>query len=376
MMKDIMIQLLLEQPYFGYIGAKVSFEEDDSIVTTQMRYDNKPIIAYNRDWFESLDEKKKKGHVIHELLHLGLLHPYRREHRRKDLWLAACDIAVNEFIESDQQSSDSLTRYAIFRELKVEMDANKSAEYYYNRLLDEEDQISFEEKEKKRLMSFPSQRSYRIESFEDIDQRQLGAKALMEELISVQSLSMEEGVIKGPLGDLSEEIYREHKQDWRHILKLFLSGQGRIRRTKTYKRQSRRFEDVPGWRRSLGMKALVAIDESGSVSNADVASFHKELSRIRQIAGTDIQVTRFDTECSEPVSLREFLTDKQRRRKGGTDFRPIFELADREKIPVVIIFTDGQGKAPMSVHQKVLWVLLGQQKAPVNYGTEVHFHEN
>lgn len=375
-MKDILIELLLEHPYYGYLGAKVSFMEDSTIETAKLHYEGKAIIYYNGQWFETLEHKKQKGHVIHQLLHLGLLHPYRRENRIKDLWLAACDIAVHELMEADERLPDALTRYAVFRELKLEMDANRSAEYYYEQLIGEQDRIDFEEKDNKRYMSFPSARSYAIESFDDIDSRELGAKALMEELMSVQSQSMEEGVIKGPLSEQTEEIYRQQKQDWRHVLKLFLSGQGRIQRTKTYKRQSRRFDDVAGKRRRIGVKALVAIDESGSVSNDDVASFHRELSKVHQIAGADLLVTRFDTQCSDPVSLREFLTQNHTRRKGGTDFGPVFDMADREKMPVVILFTDGQGKAPERVNQKVLWVLIGQHKAPVPYGMEVHFHED
>jgi predicted metal-dependent peptidase len=69
------------------------------------------------------------------------------------------------------------------------------------------------------------------------------------------------------------------------------------------------------------------------------------------------------------------MIDNKREKRGGTDFTPIFQLADQLKIPLVIIFTDGDGKAPESVNQNTLWVLTKGACKPAYYGTSVTFAE-
>jgi len=55
------------------------------------------------------------------------------------------------------------------------------------------------------------------------------------------------------------------------------------------------------------------------------------------------------------------------------DFRPIFRLVDKMKIPLVIIFTDGDGEAPISANQNTLWVLTKNSKKPADFGCCVRF---
>jgi predicted metal-dependent peptidase len=139
------------------------------------------------------------------------------------------------------------------------------------------------------------------------------------------------------------------------VLKRFLSGRGRLVARKSYKRVSRRFDDLPGSKRSVGVEALLAVDESGSVSDAMVRAFFDELGKINRINGVSLQVTAFDTECSAPVPLGSFVAKAGREKRGGTDFRPVFALADRLRIGRVIIFTDGDGERPESANQRTLW---------------------
>jgi predicted metal-dependent peptidase len=67
---------------------------------------------------------------------------------------------------------------------------------------------------------------------------------------------------------------------------------------------------------------------------------------VNQITNAQILVTEFDTECSKPQPAAEYRQAKQRVKRGGTDFRPVFALADSLKVPLLVIFTDGDGSAP------------------------------
>jgi len=144
---------------------------------------------------------------------------------------------------------------------------------------------------------------------------------------------------------------------------------------RSYKRQSRRFDNLPGTKRSIGVTALLAVDESGSISNALVNQFYTELRNINKITSAAIQVTRFDTECTDPVPLDKFKFNQKREKSGGTDFRPVFNLADKLRMKLLIIFTDGDGIAPDSAHQNTLWVITGNGKKPADFGHYVTFDQ-
>jgi len=102
---------------------------------------------------------------------------------------------------------------------------------------------------------------------------------------------------------------------------------------------------------------LLAIDESGSISDSQVVKFYNELLAIKKITGATLSVTQFDTDCTMPIPIEKYSKVKERVKNGGTDFRPVFELADSLHMPLLIIFTDGDGEAPLHSNQKVLWVL-------------------
>jgi predicted metal-dependent peptidase len=197
--------------------------------------------------------------------------------------------------------------------------------------------------------------------------------ALKSSLEQAFSDAKSDGEIPSELEDGIDEGYKDIRMDWRVILKRFLTGRGKMIIRKSYKRQSRRYEELPGTKRSVGVNALIAIDESGSISDTLVKEFYHELTEINKITGTSMLVTRFDTECSKPVPLSTFVADYKRAKRGGTDFRPIFKLADEMKIPLVIIFTDGDGETPADVNQNTLWILTKNSKKPTAFGCSIYF---
>lgn len=198
------------------------------------------------------------------------------------------------------------------------------------------------------------------------------AKSLITELIAQAG---SEGEIPAGIGDSLNEIYNTSEVNWRNVLKRFLTGKGRVKVRKTCKKVSRRFDDLPGSKRSIGTSALVALDESGSISDKQVMKFFDEMLEIKRITGADIRITQFDTACTNPVPIDMYIRKKARVKNGGTDYHPVFQLADKLHIPHLIIFTDGEGPAPDSANQKVLWVLTGGGKIPADFGYSVTFDE-
>ncbi len=372
-MQEVMIKLLTIQPLYGFVAASVSTIATEKVETIRMASIPELVIYYNPGWFDTLSSQHKQGVVLHELLHVIFLHQYRRGNRQILLWSVACDLAVNEMLPEGYLEPDSVTVEKLNRKAGLRMEKNKNAEYYYEMITDMEDLLGFSHIEGDSILIFEGENSLKVQKLSEETASDMEVNALKSNLAQSMSDAQSDAEAFAGMDERIEEIYRDIQMDWRVILKRFLTGRGRMITRKSYKRQSRRYEDLPGTKRSVGVDALIAIDESGSISDSLVNEFYKELREINKITGTNMMVTRFDTECTEPVSLSTFTVTNKRIKRGGTDFRPVFSLADRHKIPLVIIFTDGDGEAPASANQNTLWVLTKNAKKPANFGYFLSF---
>jgi Uncharacterized protein conserved in bacteria len=372
---EIVVKLLIEQPFYGYVASSVSIIESDNIADIRMASIPELVIYYNPVWFETLSDQHKMGAVLHELLHVILLHQYRRGDREIILWSVACDMAVNELLPEQNILKEAVTVERMAKKLKYKMERNQNAEFYYNIISDTEEFISFTAVEGDSILISEGGTKLQVQKMSEESASSTEINALKSNLAQTFSDAKTEGGLPEGLEDRIEENYRDVRMDWRVILKRFLTGRGKMLIRKSYKRQSRRYEELPGTKRGVGVNALIAIDESGSISDALVKEFYKELTEINKITGTSMAVTRFDTQCSEPVPLATFVINHKREKRGGTDFRPVFQLADARKIPLVIIFTDGDGEAPAAVNQNTLWILTKNAKKPASFGYFLNFEE-
>lgn len=371
--QDVVMKLLIDQPFYGYVASTVSFVETEGVETIRMASIPDLVIYYNPVWFDRLSNQNKMGVVLHELLHVIFLHQFRRNNREISLWSVACDMAVNEFIPEDNIPPDMITVRRIAKKLNRNIDRQKNAEYYYSIIDEGEEFASFLTIEGDSILISEGGMLLKAQKVPKEEASASEINALRADIAQIFSETKMDGGISEGLEDGINETVRDVRIDWRVILKRFLTGRGKMIVRKTYKRQSRRYEELPGTKRSVGVSALIAIDESGSVSDALVKQFYQELTEINKITGISMLVTRFDTRCSEPVPLSTFVTDSRRAKRGGTDFRPIFKLADERKIPLVIIFTDGDGEAPTAVNQNTLWVLTKNARKPADFGYKVNF---
>jgi len=371
--QDVMVHLLLKQPFYGYIASSVIPVE--SADTPTMNMVNSPTLKllYNKKWYEMLKDEQAVGAVIHELLHLILLHSFRRGSRESHLWTIACDMAVNEHIDHELLPPEAITVEKISKEIKERLPEIKSAEYYYDIISKDENSISFLENSSEIKVVLKDGCELKASKSMEGDSSEVNMKALKSMLSELIEQAKTEGEVPAGVINFIDDIYKTHEVNWRNVLKRFLSGKGKIMVRKTCKRESKRFEDLPGNKRTVGVTVLLAIDESGSISDKQSAKFYNELLSIKNITGAFISVTEFDTSCSEPTPAQKYIRGRKRVKNGGTDFRPVFELADKMKIPLLIVFTDGDGTAPEHSNQKVLWVLTKGGKRPAEFGHCVTF---
>lgn len=371
--QDAILQLLLKQPFYGYVASVVTPCENDDITDISLDATAVPRLMYNREWFEALSDEQAIGAVTHELLHLVLLHPFRRGSRVKLLWAAACDMAVNEHLPPSMLPDNAVTVSKIAGEFKENLPPCESAEVYYGLLLKNEGNVSFIERNNEVRLVLRSGLELKASPCSEDDTGEMNKNAVKSMLSEVLQQAEAEGEIPEGMEQYLADVYQSFEINWRNILKRFMTGRGKVILHKTCKRESKRFDNLPGSKRTVGTNTLLAVDASGSITESQIRQFHAELYAISRITGATLYVTQFDTECTDAVPLRQYIRDKKRVKGGGTDFRPVFHLADKMRIPLLIIFTDGDGTVPETANQKVLWVLTKGAAKPAAFGHCITF---
>lgn len=374
-MNDAMLHLLLKQPFYGYVAASVTPAESEEVSTIQMINESTLKLLYNRQWFEALKEINAVGVIIHELLHIILLHPYRREGRNLLLWTVACDMAVNEQLPAGLLMEDSITVERIASEIRQKLPKGKSAEFYYEIIAQGESLFSFFEVNDEIRVTLKSGLELKANRQMPDDNSEINKSALKSMMSELMKQAQFEGEIPGGVSALISDIYITTDINWRNVLRRFLTGKGRVTKYKSFKKESRRFENLPGNKRTLGLNALIALDSSGSISDKQLALFHGELLKISKITGAKLLVTQFDNECTTPLAIERYTREKKRIKSGGTDYRPVFELADALGMSLLVVFTDGEGTAPAEANQKVVWMLPVNGKRPASYGHCLNYQE-
>jgi predicted metal-dependent peptidase len=358
-------ELLIHFPFYGYAASLFLFKEAKDIDEYTVSYGNPHCFKYNPGWFKDLTFLHRQGILLHEILHLLLIHPFRQGDKSSLIWAIACDIAVFEQLPRDYWYPQSINRVAVEKEIRRNLPEKKSAEEYYQILVDVDQRYPFGKDPETGLVTFGSKKKFKVETWDDQSFDENDRDAIQSQVAQMMSRFHSTEDLPDGVGRLLDSIHGDFKINWRRVIKQFLTGRGPVIKERSFKRPSRRFDGFPGNKRSIGTRALIAVDESGSISDTLLRQFFEEIRKISRVTGVNISVVRFDTGCSSPVPLSRFVKSSERIKGGGTDFLPIFKTASSFGFRLVIVFTDGDGSYPEHIRQKCLWVLTKPVKPPV-----------
>ena len=166
-------------------------------------------------------------------------------------------------------------------------------------------------------------------------------------------------------GHLREEIRKSvaRSVDWRSVLRNFVGSLERGNRTTTMKRINKRYPYIhPGSKRGYTAKLLIAVDQSGSVSNEMLSMFFGELAALTK--RVSVTILPFDYTVAEDAMVewkKGTNPDIKRVRGGGTDFEAPTRFANdpknRGKWDGMLVLTDGECSKPGPSRIKRGWVL-------------------
>jgi len=354
-------ELVMSQPFFASIALRLRLEEKKNLPAI-MGTDSVKLY-YNPDMIEAekLTEIELRTIVCHEVLHVALLHSFRKENRDHFLWNVACDYAVNLIIEDTPglKLADGLLfdrRYA-----------GMSAEAIYDLLPKTMTQQALNGMDKK----MPGD-VYEYEGSGNADDKSDPYSASKEEMEQQWKIDVSAAAnaarMAGTLPSGLERMITKMlapKIPWQEVLTRFVTSQAKD--DYTFKSPNRRFVHAGLYLPTLNNPRLdnigIIVDTSGSISEEQLNEFASEMQSIMHLyPGTEAEVLYVDTEVAnhQTMDAEDFaLVPKG---GGGTDFAPGFEWFDEHKIDpaCIIYFTDGYCNSYPNdryVNCPVLWVV-------------------
>lgn len=388
-------ELVLEHPFFAHLALRLEMVEDG---TCRSAWSDGRVLAYNPAYVESLSLEKTKGLQCHEVLHLACCHHTRRKGRDRKLWNTACDYAINPLLleaglelptgylddpAHHGKSADAIYARLVERDeeirggaqsgLEQETDKPDEAEGGANGLdRDEEQSLSGQESSEEEAASdkgFDPGMSGEVRDVSPELDSPEGADDLGREedswrmaLAQALNKAREAGELPGGLERLVAEALSP-TLSWRELLRRFLSDAAK--NDFSWVRPDRRHLHAGLYLPSLYNEELahvaVAVDVSGSITQAEMDSFTAELSAVLEEFDSELTVFTCDAALSSRQRLArwDLPLDFRVNGGGGTDFRPPFAQLHEEGVSpaCLIYFTDLEcDRFPEEPDYPVLWI--------------------
>ena len=343
------LQVRRECSFFGSLMLFAQIETTKKLPTAAT--DGRKIF-FNEEFLNSLSSKEQNALMLHEVLHMALLHVTRRQNRDPHIWNIAADIVVNDLIE--RNTSFPLPQGAI-TDTRFQ---DKSVEYIYEALLKSEKKYKLvindilqpgnsEQNKGDTNLSEPL-------SQEETDEIESFWKDKMEILKNSSEHNLSNGKGSLPAG-IEQEISTilEPEVDWRHALWKYVG-----KTPADFDDLDRRFIYKGLYLESLLTEAVevsVCIDTSGSVSDELLMQFTGELKGIlRSYPNVKCSLFFADTDLAGPYEIDRIEQMPKAIGRGGTSFVPFFDYLKKHgeensllgNNKLSIYFTDGYGDFP------------------------------
>ena len=326
----------------------------------------------NPDWFASLEEKERIGLLAHEAWHVAFQHMFRLMGRDPEIWNQAADHVINlMLLDNGFELPPNGLHDPAYKGL--------STEQVYDCLV--KDPSSQKPDPDMMDIQLPSENNG-----EDGDGsgQGLSAEELQDKvtdiLVKAQIQSKRGGDKPGTIpGDIEIALDKllNPKLPWHVLLANYVTSLAK--EDYSFRRPNRRFMPdfyLPSLYSEKVGHIAVAVDTSGSVSDEEFLGFITEINHIKQTMNPElITVVDFDHEIKKVHKLKEDqdVTSLKFTGRGGTALEPVFELFEKEKPMVLIVFSDLYCRAiEENPGYPVVWVCVNNSKGKVNFGKLIH----
>jgi predicted metal-dependent peptidase len=388
-LKRARIEIQKKSPFFAYLSLYLQFREDKSNQLEKfagMGVSADGVLIYKAEFVENLNRDELMGVLIHEILHLALLHLTRRKRRQPLVWNIACDLCVNHLVK---QNNFSLPDGCVIADYNDEFNiknivikdvSKKTAELIYEEL----EKLIDKNKSKWVLVGnngYPQNKDddgenpkgfdIHIESKEDGKGKGKGKdkdkngngtdtqlteeekKEIEDKWTQLGKEALVYSKLKGNMPNGMERLIGEltdNKVAWRSILQKYI--QRAIPYDYTYANPSKK-SMATGYYMPSTIKeyvdVVIAVDTSGSIGEIELKEFLSEIIGIAKSFSSRVKMRLLthDTKVWDDYLVQNGNIEKIKALKirggGGTSHKEVFEYVD-EKIrdtKLLICFTDG-----------------------------------
>jgi predicted metal-dependent peptidase len=403
------LDILLDQPYFASALLQLPIRGTwDPAIRNAVVTDGKRVV-FRHDLVAALLRPQVRVLVLHALAHVLLDHPRRGGSRAWPLWTVACDVAVDELLamlgdfsldewRTGCDAANTRSAEAIYADLERTARDDPSADSRVDSSADLR-----AESGATRPMPAPTttdgllptvppdamddaERAEREAFLRAAGDAEVPSAAEFEALRDAFRYEVEKASlgVGRESGNSSSEIAasRAAVLPWRHELARFLCEP--IDRGWSFARPNRkhlwRGIFLPGMVPVEGGRFVVAIDTSGSMSDAVLSQVLAEIDMLRRSVACELVIVQFDAtiqkvvECSTfagPVESGWSIDEMRCYGRGGTDLRLPFQWTEEARregraVSALIVCTDGYGPLPTEQPDglPVLFMLTPHHAAP------------
>ena len=369
--RDAVNNIIQNNAFYATILMQQEIIEDNSSKNPTFYVDGKRL-GYNSKFADSLNFDEVKGVLIHEVMHLVLLHHARMGKRDVEVWNKACDYAINEELikngfklpksvlldpQYNGKNAEEIYRALYLKKIKEEAEKDKQEDNSKKESSDSmggsgdsEDSNNDEsegnneggEGNEEKPVTFGEIRPATEDNAEETAKIQ-----------SKQAISIAKAAGEMPGNSIIEMIENSYKPkfNWREIINQFVSEI--TQKDYSFENPDRRFLQngivLPDFYSKAPANIVVAIDTSGSVNLDEVRAIVEETRHCLDIMSEDkdnasLTVIYFD-HMVQGVEVFESGSDIKPNPKGGggTNYAPIFKyIQDNDlKCDACVIITDG-----------------------------------
>ncbi len=406
-------RLILERPFLGALVLRLPMKaarpERCKSIGTDVR-----ALYYNPDYIRQLTLEQTQFVLAHEALHCALSHFARRQHRVKQRWDIACDLAINPLLIKDglkpppgvllESGYEDMTAEEIYPYIKDDLQQETHDDHFYDQEQQNRDQHKppppqqqqdagrgeepheSDEGQGERPETDENQASgagaapeldEQGEDDEDFPppplsetEREQLAVQWRQRLAGAAQQAQQAGKLSSTLARLVEHLLQP-QLPWRMLLARYMTASARD--DYSYFRPSRREgEAIFPTLRSSQVDVMVVVDTSGSVRDEEIREFITEIDAIKGQMRARITLHACDAALStagpwvyEPWEA--FTVPAGMQGSGGTRFTPVFDwIREQGNNPdLLVYFTDADGEFPKQEPEfPVLWLVKGRGKVP------------
>lgn len=362
--KKAINSIVLTHPFFSTILLNLIIEPDESIETAGVN--NKRLI-YNPKFINTLTVNQTIGLFLHEVLHVALLHMFRRKERDFKIWNIAADYIINLTLVEE---NIYIPENGYYNEDYKGM----STEEVYSIIYKEEKNVK-EENTSDNMQSSDVFKNIAPEEWgvvaDGVDENNniIKGEQLEEEKIECELMISKAAFVAQEAGNISLNMQRLLEKERQPILNWRSELIGYMQKLKkndySFRRPNRKYIHqnifIPSLRNEGIDHIIIAVDTSSSIDAKIFSTFIAEINSLfYEITPSLITVIPCNTEVGNVQTFDYYPIDPKIEGYGGTKFKPVFDYIIKENLDadLLIYFTDLEGTIPeeSNLHFDTLWI--------------------